>query len=218
VSAHIVYGGWEGHTPRQTAELLASLLEEAGICAELHDTLDLFANVPQDATLLVPIWTMGALTLEQARGVCDAVERGVGLAGCHGGMCDAFRECTEWQFLTGGQFVAHPGGEVRYRVSIENCEHPVTQGIADFTVEGEQYYHHVDPAVHVLATTEFPVAEGPHAANGLVKMPMLWTKRWGNGRVFYCAIGHTVDEIAAEPVRTLVQRGLLWAGNLLPNR
>ena len=218
MAAHIVYGGWEGHTPEETARLLATLLAEAGVRAELHDSLDLFARVPEDATLLVPVWTMGALTNDQVRGVCDAVERGVGLAGCHGGMCDAFRECTEWQFLTGGQFVAHPGGEVRYRVSIEDRDHPVTRGIEDFTLMGEQYYHHVDPAVRVLATTQFPVAEGPHAANGPVKMPTVWTKRWGKGRVFYCAIGHIAGDIAAEPVRTLVQRGLLWAGNLLPDR
>lgn len=218
MSAHIVYGGWEGHTPAETARLLVSLLEEVGVRAMLHTSLDLFANVPEDATLLVPVWTMGELTPEQARGVCDAVERGVGLAGCHGGMCDAFRESTEWQFLTGGQFVAHPGGEVCYSVSIEDRDHPITRGIGDFTLTGEQYYHHVDPAVHVLATTDFPVADGPHAVNGPVKMPTLWTKRWGAGRVFYCAIGHTADEVAAEPVRTLVQRGLLWAGNLLPDR
>lgn len=215
MGAHIVYGGWEGHTPRETAELLATLLAEAGVRAHLHDSLDLFARVPEDATLLVPVWTMGELTAEQAQGVCAAVERGVGIAGCHGGMCDAFRECTEWQFLTGGQFVAHPGGEVRYRVSIEDRDHPVTRGIEDFAVTGEQYYHHVDPAVRVLATTQFPVAEGPHAANGPVKMPTIWTKRWGKGSVFYCAIGHTAKDIAAEPVRTLVKRGLLWAGNLL---
>ncbi len=216
MSAHIVYGGWEGHTPRETAELLASLLEEAGVKATLHNSLDLFASIPEDATLLVPVWTMGELTPEQAQGVCAAVERGVGLAGCHGGMCDAFRGCTDWHFLTGGQFVAHPGGEVRYRVCVEDLEHPITQGVEDFEVLSEQYYHHIDPANHILATTEFPVADGPHAANGKVKMPTIWTKRWGLGRVFYCAIGHTADDIAAEPVRTIVQRGMLWAGNLLP--
>jgi type 1 glutamine amidotransferase len=130
-------------------------------------------------------------------------------------MCDAFRSSTEWQFLTGGQFVAHPGGDVRYRVAIVDRHHPITMGVEDFEVRSEQYYHHVDPAIHVLATTTFPVADGPHAANGPVQMPTIWTKRWGRGRVFYCAIGHTADDIAREPVRTLVQRGLLWAGNLL---
>lgn len=162
--------------------------------------------------LIVPVWTMGTITSEQLKPVLQAVESGVGIAGCHGGMCDAFRQSTEWQFMTGGQWVAHPGNDgVEYEVHIIPGSHEIVAGITDFTVKSEQYYLHVDPAVKVLATTRFPIVPGPHAANGVVDMPVVWTKMWGKGRVFYCSLGHHNDIIAAEPALTIMKRGFAWA-------
>jgi type 1 glutamine amidotransferase len=127
-------------------------------------------------------------------------------------MCDSFRDCTDWQFLTGGQWVAHPGDDgVRYAVQISDAKHPITQGISDFEVESEQYYMHVDPAVRVLATTKFPVANGPHVTNGEFHMPVVWTKMYGSGRVFYCSLGHKRSVLEMEPVRELMRRGFGWA-------
>ena len=163
--------------------------------------------------LIVPCMTMGTLPREAEKNVCYAVSEGVGLAGCHGGMCDAFRNSTEWQFMTGGQWVAHPGNDgVRYTVNIHRGSSPITEGIADFTVVSEQYYLHVDPAIEVLATTRFPIADGPHAGNKPVDMPVAWTKYWGRGRVFYCSLGHHEDVFEAYPeARLLMERGMLWA-------
>jgi hypothetical protein len=147
--------------------------------------------------------------------VLRAVEGGVGIAGVHGGMCDSFRNETEWQFLTGGQWVAHPGNDgVRYQVRITEPDHVITRGIPDFEVVSEQYYLHVDPAVRVLATTRFPVADGPHAPNGPVDMPVAWTKLYGRGRVFYCSLGHHADVIAEGPALELVMRGMVWAAGM----
>jgi type 1 glutamine amidotransferase len=155
---------------------------------------------------------MGKITAEQLKPVLDAVQAGVGLAGCHGGMCDAFRDNTDWQFMTGGQWVAHPGNDgVKYTVRITDKSHPITSGIADFEVVSEQYYMHVDPAVKVLATTRFPVADGPHVPNGPVEMPVLWTKLYGKGRVFYDALGHTAKVVESEPNLTIMRRGFRWA-------
>jgi type 1 glutamine amidotransferase len=127
-------------------------------------------------------------------------------------MCDAFRDNTEWQFLTGGQWVAHPGNDgVEYRVRIRRGSSPITEGIGDFSVRTEQYYLHVDPAVDVLATTRFPVADGPHATNGEVDMPVVWTKRWGRGRVFYNSLGHQAAVFGTPEARELMRRGFLWA-------
>jgi type 1 glutamine amidotransferase len=127
-------------------------------------------------------------------------------------MCDAFRDCTDWHFMTGGQWVAHPGNDgVRYTVRVRNRSHPITEGIGDFEVSSEQYYMHVDPAVKVLATTEFPVADGPHVPNGPVTMPVIWTKFFGKGRVYYNSIGHTAAVLEQEPVITLMRRGFRWA-------
>jgi type 1 glutamine amidotransferase len=155
---------------------------------------------------------MGTIAKEQLDPVCNAVRAGVGLAGCHGGMCDAFRDSTEWQFMTGGQWVAHPGNDtVQYAVQITEKSHPITEGIADFDVTTEQYYMHVDPANKVLATTRFPIADGPHVTNGPVDMPVFWTKLYGKGRVFYSALGHNAQTVAEEPHLTILRRGCVWA-------
>ncbi len=206
-------GGWQGHEPQQVAEIFRTALEGMGFTVEVSDTLDAF--VQHDLSrlhLIIPVWTMGKISREQLAAVLKAVEGGVGLAGCHGGMCDAFREATDWHFLTGGQWVAHPGNDgVRYTVQIRKGSHPIVDGIDDFEVCSEQYYMHVDPAVQVLATTRFPVADGPHVPNGPVDMPVVWIKRWGKGRVFYCSLGHKAEIVASEPTLTLMKRGFAWA-------
>jgi hypothetical protein len=212
--ALIVYGGWDGHQPQQVAEVLAGALRQDGFDVEVADTLDAFADRDKlmRLSLIVPHWTMGRVTGEQVKPVLDAVESGVGLAGCHGGMCDAFRDNTDWHFMTGGQWVAHPGNDgVKYTVRITDPTHPITSGLSDFSVASEQYYLHVDPAVKVLATTRFPVADGPHVPNGPVEMPVLWTKLYGKGRVFYDALGHTAKLVASEPNLTIMRRGFRWA-------
>ena len=217
--ALIVWGGWDGHQPRQVAELLARILHEDGFLVEVSDTLDSFRDQKKllDLDLIVPHWTMGTIQPEQVNPVLHAVQAGVGLGGCHGGMCDAFRDCTDWHFMTGGQWVAHPGNDgQRYRVEICDRTHPITNGIGDFEVASEQYYMHVDPAVKVLATTQFPIADGPHVPNGPVRMPVAWTKLFGKGRVYYNAIGHTAAVLERQPVITLVRRGFGWAAEGKP--
>lgn len=213
-SALIVRGGWDGHEPVQVSELFASFLKTSGFAVELSESLDSFLDVEKlmNLDLIVPVWTMGKISDEQLKPVLAAVESGVGLAGCHGGMCDAFRESCDWQFMTGGQWVAHPGGDcVEYAVHPLPGSSLIVDGLVDFAVKSEQYYLHVDPAVHVLATTDFPVVEGPHSPNGRVSMPVAWTKRWGRGRVFYCSLGHHADVFDSVPARTMMERGLLWA-------
>jgi type 1 glutamine amidotransferase len=212
--ALIVWGGWDGHQPKQVADVLEQALKADGFEVEVADTLDAFKDAKKllGLSLIVPHWTMGKITAEQLKPVLEAVQSGVGMAGCHGGMCDAFRDNTDWQFLTGGQWVAHPGNDgVKYTVRITDKTHPVTTGIPDFDVASEQYYMHVDPAVKVLATTRFPVADGPHVPNGPVEIPVLWTKMYGKGRVFYDALGHTAKVVESEPNLSIMRRGFKWA-------
>lgn len=214
--ALIVWGGWEGHQPEQVADLFREILEAEGFAVEVSNDMDSFADEAKlrALNLIVPVITMSTITPEQRDPILRAVaEDGVGLAGCHGGMCDAFRTDTEWQFMTGGQWVAHPGNDgVRYTVNITAPQHPITQGLSDFEVESEQYYLHVDPGIEVLATTDFPTAgaPGPHTANKC-RMPQVWTKMYGNGRVFYNALGHQRATLEAAEPRELMRRGFLWA-------
>lgn len=210
----IVRGGWEGHEPVEVSEVFRKALLELDCDVEVSDTLDAFLDVEKlkALDLIIPIWTMGKISNEQCRAVLDAVASGVGLAGCHGGMCDAFRENVDWQFMTGGQWVAHPGNDgVEYMVNIKRGSSPIVEGIPDFAVKSEQYYMHVDPAVEVLATTRYPTVDGPHASNGQVDVPVVWTKRWGKGRVFYCSLGHHADIVEMPAVLEIMCRGFLWA-------
>ncbi len=214
--ALIVWGGWDGHQPKEVAETFANALQAEGFEVEVSDTLDAFKDGEKlkGLDLIVPVWTMGKISNEQLNPVVEAVKSGVGIGGCHGGMCDSFREATEWQFMTGGQWVSHPGNSgVTYTVHITDKSNPITADSTDFSITSEQYYLHTDPANKVLATTKFPSpgAEGPHTTNGDVDMPVVWTKMYGQGKVFYCSLGHSAADVQKPEVLKIMTRGLLWA-------
>lgn len=210
-SALFVVGGWDGHTPFASAELFAGLLRQEGYTVEISDTLDSYLDAEKLAALdlIVPTWTMGSITHEQANGLLAAVKSGVGVGGWHGTMGDSFRENTDYQFMVGGQWVAHPGNIIDYTVNVTNHEHPITAGLSDFAMHSEQYYMHTDPSNNVLATTTFSGAHTPWIAGTV--MPVVWTRVWGAGRVFYCSLGHVSADFDVPEARELVRRGLLWA-------
>jgi hypothetical protein len=207
--ALIVWGGWDGHEPEQVAGILARQLRGHGFEVEVSNTLDAFLDqaVLQALDLIVPEWTMGKITRDQCKGVLAAVEGGVGIAGVHGGMGDSFRESTDWQFMVGGQWVAHPGGIVDYRVHILDRDDCVTRGLNHFDMKSEQYYMHADPSNHVLATTAFEF-------NGCT-MPVAWKRTWGKGRVFYSSLGHVAKDLDTPEALTIITRGMLWAARAL---
>jgi uncharacterized protein len=214
--ALITWGGWPGHEPDLVAALCKGILEADGMQVEVHDSLDCFNDVEHLKTLdlIVPVWTMSKMERAQAENISEAVARGTGIAGCHGGMCDAFRDNVLWQFMTGGNWVAHPGGDgVNYKVRITNHTSSLTEGIPDFEVSTEQYYLHVDPAIEVLAVTEFPTTNWFHAVNGKVQMPLAWTKRWGMGRIYYNALGHKANVVSSGYPLEMLKRGLIWASH-----
>ena len=213
-SALIVWGGWDGHEPKQVAEIFERILKEDGFSVTVADALTAFDDAATVAALnlIVPVWTMGKIEKQQLENVVKAVESGVGLAGCHGGMCDSFRTETEWQWMTGGQWVAHPGNDgVKYTVNIQHGSSPIVANIGNFEVASEQYLMHTDPSNKVLATTTFPVADGPHSGNGRFEMPVIWTRMHGKGKVFYNSLGHHADIVSAEPNLTIMRRGFNWA-------
>ncbi|MCB0087493.1 MAG: ThuA domain-containing protein [Caldilineaceae bacterium] len=207
----MVWGGWEGHEPKKCSDIFAPLLEAAGFDVELSDTLDSYLNTEkmQQLSLVVPMWTMGTITREQEAGLLNAIKSGVGVAGWHGGMADAFRNNTEYQWMVGGQWVAHPGNIIDYRVNITNHEDPITAGLSDFDMHSEQYYMHVDPANEVLATTTFNTDIAPWV-NGTV-MPVVWKRMWGEGRVFYSSLGHKAVDFDVPEAKEIQRRGMLWA-------
>lgn len=213
--ALILQGGWDGHEPQLTSKRFGKLLEEADFSVTISDTLDVLsdADALMELDLIVACWTMGQINHDYVVNLSKAVGAGVGLAGCHGGMCDSFREDTEWQFITGGQWVSHPGGDgIEYTVNICHGSSPITEGLDDFPVKSEHYYLHIDPAIEVLATTRFPSVNYYHISNKPVDMPVAWTKYWGNGRVFYTSLGHHDDVFEQSPnAQEMMRRGMLWA-------
>jgi type 1 glutamine amidotransferase len=209
--ALIVWGGWNGHEPKQCADIFAAILQAHGFQVEVTDTLDMYLDRDkmQALSLIVPVWTMGTITHEQEKGLLEAVKSGVGIAGWHGGMGDSFRNNTEYQFMVGGQWVSHPDGITDYEVNIVDHEDPITRGIPDFKMHSEQYYMHVDPSNQVLATTTFhsplvPWIEG-------VVMPVVWKRMWSQGRVFYSSLGHVAKDFDVPQAREIQTRGMLWA-------
>jgi uncharacterized protein len=155
--------------------------------------------------------SLTSITKEQEKGLIEAVEKnGTGLAGWHGGLCDAFRNNVDYQYMTGGQWVAHPGGYVDYTVNIIDKKDDVTKGLKDFPMKSEQYYMHVDPNVKVLATTRFN-GNVNSWINGCV-MPVTWKKMHGKGRIFYTSVGHNLDHIKVQPDAVeMLKRGIRWA-------
>ncbi|MCX7016667.1 MAG: ThuA domain-containing protein [Candidatus Sumerlaeota bacterium] len=203
LKALIVQGGFKPHEPKETSDILAAALRQRGVEVEVSDTLETFKDKAklEQMDLLVPHWTFGELPKEETKVLCGAVQSGISLAGIHGGAGDAFRGNIQFQHMVGGQFLAHPGGQITYTINIRDHEHPITQGLKDFSVTSEQYYMLIDPAIHALATTNA----------GEVVMPVAWTKTWGRGNVYYCSLGHSAAHLAQTEALELVIRGFMWA-------
>ena len=210
-SALFVWGGWAGHEPKQCVDIFAPIMEKEGFEIEISDTLDSYLNPEkmQSYSFITQVFTMSTISKEQEKGLLEAIASGVGYAGWHGGMADAFRNNTEYQFMVGGQWVAHPGNIIDYEVNITNHTDPITAGLSDFKMHSEQYYMHVDPSNEVLATTTFGGKYAPWI-DGTV-MPVVWKRSWGQGKVFYSSLGHVAKDFDVPEACEIVRRGMLWA-------
>lgn len=206
-----VWGGWDGHEPKQSVDLFVPWMRSEGAEVTVSDTLDSYLDEKLMASLdlIVQIWTMDKISKEQEAMLLKTVKNGAGLAGWHGGTGDSFRNNVEYQFMVGGQWVAHPGGVIDYKVNIIDRKDPITKGLDDFKMHSEQYYMHVDPNVKVLATTTF---NGDHAEwiNGCV-MPVAWKKYYAKGRVFYSSLGHVMTDFDVPEALEIEKRGIRWA-------
>ena len=209
--ALMTYGGWDGHEPKRTSDRFAAFLRGQGYEVIQSPTLDSYldAALMGSLDLIVQTWTCGSITDEQWAGLNRAVSDGVGFAGWHGGIVDAFRGNIDYQWLTGGQFVSHPGGITDYEVHITGWEDPIMAGLSDFCMRSEQYYMLVEPSNLVLATTTFDGVHDP-LRKGTV-MPVVWKRKWGKGRVFVNCLGHVNSDFEVPEARIITERGLLWA-------
>jgi type 1 glutamine amidotransferase len=174
--------------------------------------------------LILQCMTMTTIEKEEFAGLRTAVENGTGLAGWHGGIADSYRNNSDYLHLVGGQFACHPGkhpddcsGEqsdnyVPYTVNMlpAAASHPITEGISDFDLVTEQYWVLSDDYIDVLATTTQKAREWD-PWHREVTSPAIWTRQWGEGRIFVATPGHRVEILQDRNVRTIIERGLLWA-------
>ncbi len=150
--------------------------------------------------LIVFYYTVGEISTAQKNGLLEWLARGKGYVGIHS-AADSFRGCPEYQAMVGGYFITHPAYR-QYQVSVTDPEHPITKGLDEFVVEDEQYITDYDPRVHVVASALWKGGA----------MPVAWTKSWGQGRVFYLALGHDAKACRHEVFASMLQRGAVWAG------
>lgn len=206
--ALLLYGGWDGHQPELFADFAEDFLLDNFEVVRSQDLDMLNPDTLASFDLLVPIWTFGEINENHEEALLNAIANGLGMVSWHG-MASAFLGNRAHKFLLGGQFVAHPGGtEITYSVRFVGND-PMTTGLNDMIVTSEQYYLIIDPAVRVLAITVIEGGEMEWLKG--VEMPVAWTRRWGKGGVFYCALGHTVDILKHPSVNTLLRRAISWA-------
>ena len=214
-----VYGGWEGHKPYEKMDLIVPKLRAEGANVKVFDTLSVYADekLMADTDLIIQIWTNGKITEKQFEGLEKAIMNGTGFAGWHGGLGDAFRDNLKYQFIVGGQFLFHPGGQIDHSIKIIDKSDPITQGLNDFDLKKtEQYYMLIDPNIKVLAISEFDREnyEKPKKKENKITgstMPVVWKKNYGKGRIFYSSIGHHLTEFDVPEVMTMQMRGFRWA-------
>ncbi|WP_242683067.1 ThuA domain-containing protein [Rathayibacter sp. SD072] len=225
-SALIVRGGWDGHQPVEATELFVPHLEAHGFDVRIEESTAVYADADYLPTvdLIVQSMTMSTIEAAEVAGLRAAVEAGTGLAGWHGGIADSFRSSADYLQLIGGQFAAHPGkhpseltGEQAdnyrpHRITLTEAaaEHPITQGLSDFDLVTEQYWVLHDDYLDVLATTTQEVREWDPWTRPITS-PAIWTRQWGAGRIFVSTPGHRVEVLEDPNVRTIIERGLLWA-------
>lgn len=225
-TAIIVRGGWEGHHPVEATEVFLPYLRAEGFDVRVEDSPEVYADAERMAAtdLVVQSVTMSEISDDAVKGLRAAVEAGTGLAGWHGGIADSFRNSADYLQLVGGQFATHPSkhpDELRgdetdnyltYRVTMTDLgrEHEITRGIEDFTLHTEQYWVLHDDLIDVLATTTHPV-QPYHPWHRPLTSPAVWTRLWGHGRVFVATPGHSVEVLRDDEVRTIIERGMLWA-------
>jgi type 1 glutamine amidotransferase len=225
-NALVVRGGWDGHQPVEATELFIPFLKENGYDVRVEESPKIYADARYMGTvdLIVQCMTMSTIERAEFEGLRAAVENGAGLAGWHGGIADSYRNTSDYLHLIGGQFACHPGKQPEERSGEQSdnyvpyainmlpaaADHPITRGISDFELVTEQYWVLADDYIDVLATTTQKVREWD-PWHREVTSPAIWTRLWGQGKIFVSTPGHRVEILQEANVRSIIERGMLWA-------
>ncbi|MCU1478688.1 MAG: hypothetical protein JWQ64_3381 [Subtercola sp.] len=224
--ALIVRGGWEGHQPVETTDSFIPFLRTHGYEVVVASSPSPYADTEfmSSVDLVVQCVTMSTAEKAEVDGLRAAVAAGTGLVGWHGGIVDSYRNSADYLQLVGGQFANHPAASpgqltgnqsdyyVAHRIAFTEAgsEHFITTGIADFDLDTEQYWVLTDDYNDVLATTTLPARPGDPWRRPIIR-PAVWTRNWAEGRIVVCTPGHNVEVLKNVNVRTIIERGMLWA-------
>jgi uncharacterized protein len=224
--AVVVRGGWPGHQPVEATELFLPFLRDNGYDVRVEESPAVYADAETMAAtdLIVQCVSMSTIERDQVAGLRAAVEAGTGFTGWHGGIADSFRDSSDYLQLVGGQFATHPGKHpdervgdasdnyLHYTVTFTELgrEHPITTGLQDFALTTEQYWVLHDDLNDVLATTTHPAPDW-QPWHRPITSPAIWTREWGAGRIVVTTPGHSTDVLENATVRTVIERGMLWA-------
>ena len=138
------------------------------------------------------------------KSLVDFVKSGKGLIGTHSAT-DTYKKWKDFNDMMGGAFAGHPW---HTKIRVKNLEpgHPLNAAFAgkDFEIADEIYQFRKDTASaderRMLLSLSGEIVDkgkGNTGKEGLY--PIAWLDKYGDGRIFYCSLGHR-DEIYWNPV------------------
>ncbi len=139
-------------------------------------------------------------------GLVNYVKKGGNVVALHF-ACSSFQDWSEYAQLLGRVWKKGVGGHGPYgefTVNIKNQEHPVTKGLEDFKTEDELYAKLTgDAEIEVLASAYSDWSKNVE--------PMVFAKRYGEGRVIQNVLGHGIDSKQNANYQKLLVRCVEWA-------
>jgi len=200
----IIYGGLKFHEPDKTIKLFISFLKSKNFAIDIRSNINIYSKINELKKYNIIFQNYGEKKIKrkQERGLIEAVKSGVGLVGFHAGLCDTFKNSYAYQYMVGGQFVYHP--EVKKFKVIIDKKSRLLREIKNFNIKTELYYFHFSPDIKIHAWT---------VIENNIKMPVVWTRTFGRGRIFYCSMGHNTKDFEKKEFFEIMKRGIIWAGS-----
>lgn len=162
----------------------------------------------------VVFYTTGELPISEAgrAALLAFVRKGGGFAGIHPAT-DTFYEYPEYGAMIGGYFDGHPWHQ-DVRVVVEDSTHPATRRLGDaFEIKDEiyQFREWSRDDVRVLLRLDSESVDITKGRREDGDYPLAWCKNYGEGRVFYTALGHRPSVWKDPRFLHHVVAGIRWA-------
>jgi type 1 glutamine amidotransferase len=205
----LIFVGTEGiyHDHAGNGQFLTSMLNDIGeIDADFSQDYDVLADGLDGYDTVLFYTDVGDLTSAQEEGLLNYIRSGGGFFGLHTAAA-SFRESEGYHGMLNGFFDGH-SPYMDFKVNVGDGGHPITEGLADFEATDELYYlkHNPDTSHHLMHAYD-PTKDETHV--------MAFHHTYGEGRVFYFALGHDMAVLENPSFQTVIRRGALWAGNRL---